>query len=559
MNIAGCRLGIRAIGIAAGVLALSTLVVPPAVAEQSPARNADPGMDEHSMLPLCEAILAGEDSVEEALARHPLVGKMSRGMAPQVTFTPEEFAAAALAETPDGRFSFDRLRRNQSFVQPFGRHLETHRDTLILESVERACEFLPATLQPSEVTLNLVCGSPWDAFVLIFDGPEIFFDLGFYADAEVEQALPGFQAILVHELWHQAFLRHQEVHWEEDYHRHEDPAALFLYRMVNEGIGHYYSLHPRLYPTPAYDDLDQRAAAVFELLGENYPRYLAEQDLDARREILWSSHAGVPFWEKWGAVPGALAVYHLESEMGEDGIRDLLAHEPFSLLLAYAERAGLRPDWPDLPPQLVTDARRALEQANRDQGRLRPGEASPSEGGQGDAAAVPTTADVDIELVATERLRRGKKSGLRGALGVTLTNRGTQPVRLEELEVHALVYRDVDSDEQFVVVHPCQCLGQLEGGLPVRVVDLSPGESHTVELDDFGCGGSSWRPPPPGTYELTYRAHLADSPGALGSREPMSVSGPDAAVHCRELFASESFWEGALRSNAVDVVLRGRP
>jgi len=323
-------------------------------------------IDEHSMLPQCQAVLAGDDTAAAAIAAHPLVDKMSRGMAPQVSFTPEEFATAAFADPPDERFSFARLRENAAYVTPFGEHIAANRQTLIRANLDRATEFLAVELEPEAVTLNIVCGSPWDAFVLIFDGPEIFFDLGYYADAELDQALPGFESILTHELWHQAFLHQQQAQWPVDYHQHEDPATLFVYRMLNEGVGHYYSLYPRLYPTVGYEDFDDRIAGVFALLEHNYPLYLADEDPDAQRTQLWHSHAGVPFWEKWGAVPGALVVYYLAGELGKDGVRDLIVEEPFTLFLTYADLSATRPTWPRLPPPLVLDIREARQNHLRD-------------------------------------------------------------------------------------------------------------------------------------------------------------------------------------------------
>ena len=317
--------------------------------------------DEHSMLTECQAIVAGDDTAAPAIAGHPLVGKMSRGMAEQVTFSPEEFAAAAFADSPDSRFSFERLRDNAAYMTPFGEYVAAHRQTLSRTNLDRATEFLAVQVEPTAVTLNIVCGSPWDAFVLIFDGPEIFFDLGYYADAELEQALPGFESILTHELWHQAFLQQQRDLWPVDYHRHDDPATLFIYRMLNEGMGHYYSLYPKLYPTVGYEDFDDRVAGAFALLETNYPLYLAEEDTDARRDALWHSHAGVPFWEKWGAVPGAVVVYYLEGELGKDGVRALLVEEPFSLFLTYADLSAARSEWPRLPTPLVDDIRAALQ------------------------------------------------------------------------------------------------------------------------------------------------------------------------------------------------------
>ena len=310
-----------------------------------------------SMLPLCLEVLAGGRDAEPRLAAHPLVAKMSAGMREQIQFDPEEFARAAFSGGPDERFSWNRLRQNKAFVEPFVAAVRARQAELVGAALERASEFLPDRIVPSEVRLNLVCGSPWDAFVLIFDGPEVFFDLGFYADAPPEQAIPEFEAILTHELWHQAFLKHQDRHWTAKYRDDGSVRTQFIYRMINEGVGHYYSMHSKLLPKPAWSDFAERERRAFALLAEKYPSYRDEPDEKRRRDILWRSHAGVPFWEKWSAVPGALVVYHLASVVDPGGLRELIVRDPFSCIVEYERLCGEHPEWPRLPERLVQDAR----------------------------------------------------------------------------------------------------------------------------------------------------------------------------------------------------------
>jgi hypothetical protein len=328
----------------------------------SPTPTAAPlPADPHSMISLCMSVTEGKSEAQVALAKHPLVDKMSRGMRPQVVFRSEEFAAAAFAPEHDPRFSWKRLRQNAGHVRGFAERLARVRTVLVAESLKRATEFLPVALSPADVTINLVCGSPWDAFVLIFDKPELFFDLGWHADQPPEEAIVDFRAILTHELWHLAFLDHQRKRWPKDYRESADPRGLFLYRMLNEGVGHYYSMRHRLYPTPSWPDFALRAQKTFALLEKSYLQYLAETDVEKRRKLLWSSHAGVPFWEKWGAVPGAITVYVLERELGRERVKELIASEPFSLFVAYDEVCHAKSSWPRLPAALVNDARRALD------------------------------------------------------------------------------------------------------------------------------------------------------------------------------------------------------
>jgi hypothetical protein len=76
---------------------------------------------------------------------------------------------------------------------------------------------------------------------------------------------------------------------------------------------------------------------------------------------MWHSHAGVPFWEKWGAVPAALIVHRLEAAQGSAAVAKLIQREPFSLFLAYETACKEHADWPKLPAALLEDAHRGLD------------------------------------------------------------------------------------------------------------------------------------------------------------------------------------------------------
>ncbi|MBI5508103.1 MAG: hypothetical protein HY903_05060 [Deltaproteobacteria bacterium] len=312
-----------------------------------------------SMLPLCMKVIAGDSSAARELEAHPVVRKMSEGMREEVQFTAEELARAAFLAADDQRFSWRRLRDNARFVTPFAAKAPTLLEGLIGRNAARASEFLATPMRADNVPVHLVCGGPWDGYVLYFDrGAELFLDIGWHADGEIDAILPGFEAVLTHELWHIAFGEHVRMRFAVDYKHAVDPATLFIYEMINEGVGHYYSMRPRLYPTISVAQFEEKQAAVFALLETSYPQLLAEKDADRRREMLWRSHAGVPFWQKWGAVPGALVVYRLVEAIGAEGVRALLAHEPFSLLIAYQDQRAAHPAWPPLPMSLVEDARR---------------------------------------------------------------------------------------------------------------------------------------------------------------------------------------------------------
>lgn len=354
--------------VVAGLSCLLVACGPRATAGAPPATLSAPAFGEPaaggtsvdmSLMPLCRAVLDGDESVGDELAAHPLGRKMSEGMRDQVVFTPEEYAAAAFTSADDPRFSWTRLRANARFVGPFVDHVEGHAAALVTAALARATELTKIALDPDDLRVNLVCGGPWDAYVLFFEQQELFFDVGWLADAPLDEAIPGFEALLAHELWHAAFVAHQTAHWRVDYRESTDPAARFFYEMLNEGVGHYYSMYDHLYPVQR-PETAEKGRAAFRLLAERYPSYRDERDAAAREQLLWHSHAGVPFWEKWGAVPGALVVYHLLRAQGIEAVRELAAEEPFSLFVAYAALSARDPSLPQLPPALVRDVEAAL-------------------------------------------------------------------------------------------------------------------------------------------------------------------------------------------------------
>jgi hypothetical protein len=286
---------------------------------------------------------------------------MAEGMRPNVVFTPDEYAAAAFSDQMDGRFTWGRLKKNAAFVRPFIEYVQKHRDQMIVAALRRATVFLDVRISPGDIPINFVCGGPWDAYGLLFQQSErLFFDVGLLADGPLAKVLPDFESILAHEVWHLAFLEHQKEHWPVAYRGATDPAFLFLYEMLNEGIAHYYSMSHKLAPTITIPDLPEKERRVFALLEARYPRWRDDPDEKHRADELWHSHAGVPFWEKWGAIPAALVVHHLVDEGGYQSVARLIAREPFSLFIAYDQKCAEHPEWPRLPESLVEDARRGL-------------------------------------------------------------------------------------------------------------------------------------------------------------------------------------------------------
>jgi hypothetical protein len=175
------------------------------------------------------------------------------------------------------------------------------------------------------------------------------------------------------------------------------------------------------------------------------------------------------------------------------------------------------------------------------------------------ASADPALAALEVGLRAARplslvRWQAGGKGGLDGALIVTLANRGREPLRLRRLEVHGLLFRERSGQRSHVIVHSCLC--GLEPGSPEAApVELGPGQSRTIQLDEFGCGGGMWPAPPPGAWFVSYRALAAPLPP--GSTLP-PVALPERLRRCREDLASPAFWGGAAASGEIPVTL-GQP
>lgn len=163
-------------------------------------------------------------------------------------------------------------------------------------------------------------------------------------------------------------------------------------------------------------------------------------------------------------------------------------------------------------------------------------------------------ATVQIEIQVTRKLRLTPR-GLRGAVKVTFRNAGESAVEMLDPEVHGLVFREAESGDLFVLVHPCQCVRDSRHPEAASRIALEPGQDAERDIEEFGCGGSSWRPPPRGTYDLTYRIHRA-SGTPPGTPEVGEGSPQDLTEECRQRFSDEAYWADAFRSAPLSIRLR---
>ncbi len=200
---------------------------------------------------------------------------------------------------------------------------------------------------PKNLKFHLVCGSPSDGYGFWFpEGVRQFIDVG---NVETD-FLPH---LLTHEVWHVTF-KTTYPNLLQAAESNPDPIAYLAYQQINEGVGHYYSFRRRLYPEISYEDWQQRTAGVFQLLHENVEDLQNTPDPAMAREKIYRSHAGVPFWKKWGAVPGAVMTYRLLEELGPEDVASLIAAGPCEFLGAYQSLADARSSWEQLPDVLLS-------------------------------------------------------------------------------------------------------------------------------------------------------------------------------------------------------------
>jgi len=169
----------------------------------------------------------------------------------------------------------------------------------------------------------------------------------------------------------------------------------------------------------------------------------------------------------------------------------------------------------------------------------------------------PSPTGLTVKLVQKKRVRlvewyhSRREPGevlLDGVYEITVTNTSDTERSFRDLEVHGLRFQDVKTGARHVMVHPCQCARDAKGKRP-KAVTLAPGAKHTILLDQFGCK-SSWNPPPPGRYDVTYRV----APPAARRGPPPTI--PEAMKACREHLPTDEFWKGATSSNSLKLRLK---
>ena len=153
-------------------------------------------------------------------------------------------------------------------------------------------------------------------------------------------------------------------------------------------------------------------------------------------------------------------------------------------------------------------------------------------------------------------------SGLEGAVEATVRNEGGTELVLYDCDIHGLLFESAGGGPPFVVLHPCDAAFLLGLQDPPAVWSaghthrLAPGASCTVRLEDFGCSGGPWKPPPPGRYRVRYaffRSPLWAGATADGGRDFRPARD---VPRLREKLLALLQSGGCVKSPPVDVVLK---
>ncbi len=152
-------------------------------------------------------------------------------------------------------------------------------------------------------------------------------------------------------------------------------------------------------------------------------------------------------------------------------------------------------------------------------------------------------------------VREGKSRALSGELEISIANTGSEPADIETLDVHGVQFRNVKSGAEHVMLHPCDCAFIAWGQKPPpdRTFTLAPGESRSVKVEDWSCGGSVWPPPAAGTWEVRYRVLTKKRDHSATA----DMSDPKAMMKsCNATLRSKEFWKDAAVSKPFTVTLK---
>jgi len=244
--------------------------------------------------------------------------------------------------------SFDQISKHKDRLRHYKKALPAIKDELATLAAQ-ATVFLEGPPPQSELKIRIVCGPPYDAFGFAEDGDTHLF-------INLPLIKPDFFPYLIrHEIWHAAY-RRQNSPLDYSFESSKEPLKQLAFTMLNEGVGHYFSFQRRVEPEIVYEDWPKRTQHLFSLLKDNTKKLAAARTPEKQEALLWTSKAGVPFWEKWGAVTGAVITYRLRHKFGDATLKSLIKAGPCSFLLRYQQEAAGMANWEPLPDILLETA-----------------------------------------------------------------------------------------------------------------------------------------------------------------------------------------------------------
>ena len=285
-----------------------------------------------SMLPLCQQLASNPDDevLRTQFIEHRNIALIKEGLG-------DKF-----------HVSFEQISDQKDRIEHYGSKLPALQRSLPQLELQ-AGKFLGENAVPEAMKIHLVCGMRSDGFGFSIDGKQrLFVNLALVAP-------DFFPSLLRHELWHVAFRARYPVIVEK-YERSTNPFKRLSFIMLNEGVGHYYSFQRRVEPSMAYENWAERTDRIFILLNKNTLQLGTMQSSDELENLLFASHAGVPFWQKWAALSGAIMTYRLNKTLDQNQMRKVISAGPCQFLSRYQTEALERPAWQPVPDILLNAA-----------------------------------------------------------------------------------------------------------------------------------------------------------------------------------------------------------
>lgn len=148
---------------------------------------------------------------------------------------------------------------------------------------------------------------------------------------------------------------------------------------------------------------------------------------------------------------------------------------------------------------------------------------------------------------------------LAGGLVIQVQNTGTTALFVEDLQVHNLLFRNKKTNEDYVIVHSCDC-GLVTKTMPApprRLIAIKPGEKKTITIEEWDCSGGPWAPPPAGDYLVYYRIHFMKERPAPREVDPaQKVVIKEVIESCKKQLLSNEFWQSAAVSQPLAITLK---